>query len=108
MNADKEGVNRMIILNENDFERVRIGLEDKEKILPTFVLSVLDQHIRGTVYADSVTPQTALIGTESGVYFVVGNENNHDFNDYLFDLYNQRKRKNYDLLYFPQMKTGIV
>ncbi len=93
MNADKEGVNRMIILNENDFERVRIGLEDKEKILPTFVLSVLDQHIRGTVYADSVTPQTALIGTESGVYFVVGNENNHDFNDYLFDLYNQRKKK---------------
>lgn len=84
----------MIILNENDFEKVRIELEDRVKILPTFVLSVLNQYICGTVYADSSTSGTVLIGTESGVFFVIGNEDNHHFNDCLFDLYSQRKKKN--------------
>lgn len=84
----------MIILNENDFDKVRIGLEGRVKILPTFVLSVLNEYIFGTVYADSSTPKTILIGTESGVFFVIGNEDNHHFNDCLFDLYSQRKKKN--------------
>lgn len=39
---------------------------------PTFVYSILDQLIEGTVYADTATFQTLLIHTKSGIHFVYG------------------------------------
>lgn len=39
---------------------------------PTFVYSILDQLIEGTVYTDTATFQTLLIHTKSGIYFVYG------------------------------------
>ena len=85
--------NIMIRLNEDDFDKVN-GLLTKGKVIPTFAYSVLNHYIRGAVYADSSTPKTVLIGTDSGVYFVVGEVNNQDFNDFLLKLYDQRKKIN--------------
>lgn len=39
---------------------------------PTFVYSILDQLIEGTVYADTATFQTLLIHKKSGIHFVYG------------------------------------
>jgi RimJ/RimL family protein N-acetyltransferase len=82
----------MIIFNETFFNRVINIIEGNVKIAPTFSYSVLNNYIRGTVYVDSKTPETVLIETESGIYFVAGKENNQTFNDFLFELYCQRKR----------------
>ncbi|WML51695.1 GNAT family N-acetyltransferase [Neobacillus sp. PS3-12] len=83
----------MIKLNETDFDKVINVIEGKAKTVPTFSYSVLNNFIRGIVYTDSNTPETVLIGTESGIYFVAGKEDNQEFNDFLFDLYCQRKSK---------------
>jgi RimJ/RimL family protein N-acetyltransferase len=83
----------MIILNETDFDKVIHLIEGKVKTVPTFSYSVLNNYISGSVFADSKTPETVLIGTESGIYFIAGKENNPKFNDFLFELYYQRKSK---------------
>ncbi|MFD4929749.1 GNAT family N-acetyltransferase [Peribacillus butanolivorans] len=82
----------MIIPNETDFDKVINVIEGNVKTVPTFSYSVLNNYISGSVYADSKTPETVLIGTESGIYFVAGKEDNQKFNDFLFELYCQRKR----------------
>lgn len=83
----------MINLNETDFEKVINVVEGNVKTVPTFSYSVLNNYISGSVYADSKTPETVLIGTKSGIYFVAGKEDNQKFNDFLFELYCQRKSK---------------
>ena len=83
----------MIILNKTDFNKVINVIEGKGKTVPTFSYSVLNNYIRGSVYADSKIPETVLIGTESGIYFVAGREDNPKFNDFLFEFYRQRKSK---------------
>jgi RimJ/RimL family protein N-acetyltransferase len=83
----------MIKLNEADFDKVINIIEGKAKTVPTFSYSVLNSYIRGNVYVDSNTPETILIETESGIYFVAGKEDNLEFNNFLFDLYSQRKSK---------------
>ncbi|KIV53083.1 GNAT family N-acetyltransferase [Aneurinibacillus migulanus] len=83
----------MIILNETDFDKVLNVIEGNVKTGPTFFYSVLNNYISGSVYADSKIPETVLIGTQSGIYFVAGKEDNQEFNDFLFDLYCQRKSK---------------
>ncbi|PFG79139.1 GNAT acetyltransferase [Bacillus sp. YF23] len=88
-----KGVITMIILNETDFDKVLNVIEDNVKTVPTFSYSVLNNYISGSVYVDSRTPETILIGTQSGIYFVAGKEDNQKVNDFLFDLYCQRKSK---------------
>lgn len=41
---------------------------------PTFVHSILDRMIEGTVYTDTVPYQTLLFHTKSGIYYVYGDE----------------------------------
>ncbi|MBU8878233.1 GNAT family N-acetyltransferase [Bacillus sp. FJAT-29790] len=81
----------MIILNETDFDNVINLIEGNVETVPTFSYSVLNHYINGFVYADSKIPETVLIGIESGIYFVTGKEDNQEFNDFLFELYCQRK-----------------
>ena len=58
----------MIIVPKEHFNII------KEKIVqgPTFVFSVLDYFIKGTVYADSTNYKLLLIKTDSGLYYVTG------------------------------------
>ncbi len=84
-------VNIMLILSENDVEKAITILENNVKTVPTFTYSVLNNFISGIVYADSKNPETILIGTQSGIYFVAGKEDNQKFNNFLLELYRQRK-----------------
>lgn len=83
----------MIILNKSEFDYVKMLINKNIVICPTFAYSILDGYIQGTVYADSRFPKTVLFGTNSGIYFVVGEINNLDFNNFLYELYRQRKNK---------------
>lgn len=81
----------MIILNQSDFENLKSTLNKSNITCPTFVYSIMDGYIQGTVYADSKSPKSVLIGTNSGIYFVGGEVDNLDFNKFLFELYRHRK-----------------
>lgn len=83
----------MIKLNQAEFDNVKNKLINNKVNCPTFVYSILDGYIQGIVYADSKIPKTVLIGTDSGIYYVVGEINNLDFNKFLFKLYRQRKNE---------------
>ncbi|MEK5146742.1 GNAT family N-acetyltransferase [Psychrobacillus sp. FSL K6-4615] len=47
-------------------------IKEKIKEAPTFVFSVLDCIIKGTVLADSTNYESLLINTDSGLYYVTG------------------------------------
>ncbi|MHA7963244.1 GNAT family N-acetyltransferase [Paenibacillus sp. CAU 1782] len=65
--------------------------ENKSNIIPTFAYSVLDNYIAGELVVDECS---ALIGTSSGIYVVVGNEKNDNFSDFLIDKFKSRKITN--------------
>ncbi|OMC83306.1 GNAT family N-acetyltransferase [Viridibacillus sp. FSL H8-0123] len=81
----------MITLSVKDFDKAIKVIESNLKTVPTFVYSILNNYINGIVYVDSKNVETLLIGTESGIYFIAGEEDNHQFNDFLFELYCNRK-----------------
>ncbi|RJS54804.1 GNAT family N-acetyltransferase [Bacillus subtilis] len=60
---------------------------------PTFVYAILEQTIPGVVYADDQTsPGSFFIGTESGIYFIAGDEENQVFNDFIAEYYEKQAR----------------
>ncbi|MEG7336578.1 GNAT family N-acetyltransferase [Bacillus sp. 0102A] len=60
---------------------------------PTFVYSILEQTIRGVVYVDDQTfPRSFLIGTESGIYFIAGDQGNRAFNDFIAGFYEEQMK----------------
>ena len=65
--------------------------ESKDHVLPTFAYSVLDNYITGDIVIDE---GSLLIGTSSGIYVAVGNEQNDNFSDLLIQIF--MKRKNSD------------
>lgn len=60
---------------------------------PSFVFSVLNKIIPGFVYGDSSNKGTFLIGTFSGIFYVMGDEANGKFKEELFSLYHDRKKE---------------
>ncbi|MDI2588591.1 GNAT family N-acetyltransferase [Psychrobacillus sp. NEAU-3TGS] len=58
----------MIIVPKEHFNIIK----EKIKEAPTFVFSVLDYIIKGTVLADSTNYEALLIKTDSGLYYVTG------------------------------------
>lgn len=58
----------MIIVPKEQYTKIR----NKIEVAPTFVFSVLDSIIKGTVYAESVNTKSLLIQTDSGLYYVAG------------------------------------
>ncbi|KOS62865.1 GNAT family N-acetyltransferase [Lysinibacillus agricola] len=48
------------------------GIKETIKSAPTFVYSILDQVIEGTVYADDASFRSLLFQTKAGIYFVHG------------------------------------
>lgn len=65
--------------------------ENKASIYPTFAYSVLDDYIHGEIFIDEYS---ALIGTSSGIYAVVGNENSEHFLSLLMNKFKSRKIAN--------------
>ncbi|MBP2242970.1 hypothetical protein J2Z40_003552 [Cytobacillus eiseniae] len=84
----------MLKLNITEFDHVKRIVNNKNISCPTFVHSILDGYTEGTVYADARLPQSVLISTNAGLYFVAGETNHSDFNHFLFELYRQRKKEN--------------
>lgn len=94
----------MIRLNQSDFENLKSTISRSNIIFPTFAYSILDGYIQGTVYADSKFPKSVLIGTNSGIYFVGGEVDNLNFNNFLFKLYRHRKNNNLRFSLFSTSK----
>ncbi|MCO4851864.1 GNAT family N-acetyltransferase [Bacillus vallismortis] len=78
----------------------------REKNCPTFVYSIIEQTIPGVVYVDEHTfPKSFLIGTESGIYFVTGEEGNHDFNDFIAEYYEKQVKSTKRFTLFSSSDT---
>ncbi|WP_409368707.1 GNAT family N-acetyltransferase [Lysinibacillus sp. 38-6] len=58
----------MIIVQKEHFQFIKTKVTEA----PTFVYSILDGIIQGTVYADSTDYNTLLIHTDSGLHYVAG------------------------------------
>lgn len=65
--------------------------ENKDQVLPTFAYSVLDNYIAGDIVSDE---GSLLIGTNSGIYVAVGDEQNDHFSDLLVQIFMQRTNSN--------------
>lgn len=63
--------------------------ESQGKSYPTFAYSVLDRCIAGDIIIDK---SSALIGTSSGIYAVIGDETNDDFAPMLMHEFKRRER----------------
>lgn len=64
---------------------------DQDNTFPTFAYSVLDSYIDGDIIVDK---SSALIGTSSGIYTVVGDETNDDFAPMLMHEFKRREMLN--------------
>ncbi|MFJ7973759.1 GNAT family N-acetyltransferase [Psychrobacillus sp. NPDC096389] len=82
----------MITVPKEDFNIVK----EKIKEAPTFVTSILDNIIKGTVHADSIKYESLLIKTDSGLYYVTGQPSNELFLKKIVKIFesslNQKKR----------------
>ncbi|WP_456279988.1 GNAT family N-acetyltransferase [Bacillus sp. K7] len=77
-----------------------------EKNCPTFVYSIVEQTIPGVVYVDEHTfPKSFLIGTESGIYFIAGEEGNQDFNDFVAEYYEKQVKSTKRFTLFSSSDT---
>ncbi|MEK3713841.1 GNAT family N-acetyltransferase [Paenibacillus sp. FSL R7-0333] len=64
---------------------------DQDNTFPTFAYSVLDRYIDGDIIIDK---SSALIGTSSGIYAVMGDETNDDFALMLMHEFKRREKLN--------------
>lgn len=78
----------MISILESDFTRVKQLLQHSH--IPTFVHAVIDRTIPGFVYSDANGSKTFLIGTQTGILYVFGEETNCSFNKGLLEFYQKR------------------
>ncbi|QPA32140.1 GNAT family N-acetyltransferase [Thermaerobacillus caldiproteolyticus] len=75
-------------LKDSEFKKVLPLVSNHAQTCPTFCYSVLNCIIPGVVYVDnSECPQSVLVGTKSGIYFIVGDETNNNFNHSLQAFY---------------------
>ncbi|QYF83811.1 GNAT family N-acetyltransferase [Brevibacterium sp. PAMC21349] len=75
----------------NEFKKAINLLKKKYKeTYPTFAYSVLDNYIPGQVYMDELK-KTVLIGTDSGIFVVGGDEMNNGLNSVFLEIYRSRK-----------------
>lgn len=77
-----------------EYNKVMKLLDNKETVsYPTFAYSIVNQYIPGQIHMDE-WQKSALIGTNSGVFVVAGDEKNTDFHQILLDVYESRKLEN--------------
>lgn len=73
----------MIIVSKDHFQLIKTKLNEA----PTFVFSILDSMIKGTVYADAVDYKTLLIATDSGLNYVAGQVSDERFLQHLVKIF---------------------
>lgn len=81
----------------------RLVEEAESETYPTFTYSVLEGYIPGRVYMGE-SKRSALIGTESGIFVVAGEQNNSDFHHSVLEIYKDRKRENKRFTLFSPSK----
>lgn len=74
------------------------------KTAPTFVYSILDQIIEGTVYMDTVAYQTLLFHTKSGIYYVYGDASKTSIDQHLVYCFQQaiKQKKRFTLFSYSE------
>ena len=77
----------------NEFEKARNLLENNDnETYPTFAYSVLNNYIPGQVYLDELK-KTVIVGTDSGIFVVGGDEMNNGLNSIFLEIYRSRKNE---------------
>lgn len=76
----------MITLPESEYIHIKQELINA----PSFVYAVLDHSISGAVYMDSMDKNYILIGTSSGIFYIMGDDNNKSINEFLLELYQNK------------------
>lgn len=94
----KEGEQQSMISNITKAWKIIEGND-----YPTFSYSILDHHIPGEILIDDLE-KTALIGTNSGIFVVAGDENNRHFDHLLLEVFTNRKRENKRFTLFSPSK----
>ncbi|YCI78741.1 GNAT family N-acetyltransferase [Bacillus sp. R1-10] len=75
----------------NEFEKgINFLKKNDKETYPTFAYSVLNNYIPGQVYMDELK-KTVLVGTDSGIFVVGGDEMNKGLNSIFLDIYRSRK-----------------
>ncbi|MGY4794683.1 GNAT family N-acetyltransferase [Lysinibacillus fusiformis] len=71
---------------------------------PTFVYSILDQIIEGTVYMDTDAYQTLLFHTKSGIYYVYGDASKTSIDQQLVYCFQQaiKQKKRFTLFSYSE------
>ena len=64
-------------------------IKEKIKEAPTFVFSVLDNIIKGTVLAGSTNYESLLIKTDSGLFYVTGQPSDESFLENIVSIYEE-------------------
>ncbi|WP_238654944.1 GNAT family N-acetyltransferase [Paenibacillus piscarius] len=91
-----------MIDNSISFQAARAIMEEHNvNFHPSFAYSVLDHYIAGEAIVDGCS---ALIGTSSGIYAVVGDEKNVHFMDLLMDKFKSRRTANQRFTLFSPSK----
>lgn len=73
----------MIIVSKDHYQLIKTKLNEA----PTFVFSILDSMIKGSVYADTVDYKTLLIATDSGLYYVAGQVSDERFLQHIVKIF---------------------
>jgi hypothetical protein len=76
-------------LRENHYDKVRPLIKGKQDI-HVHLLGVVDKNNRGKIYVDNIeTPRTAIIWAIGCMYFIIGDNDNRDFNSSLNEYINK-------------------
>ncbi|MEN2766110.1 GNAT family N-acetyltransferase [Ornithinibacillus xuwenensis] len=80
----------MKLLEKANYHLVLPIINSCSRTCPTFACSVIDGIIPGSVYVDNQKrPETILIGTNNGIYFIAGSDRNVEFNTMFLNYYRQ-------------------
>ncbi|MCG7409944.1 GNAT family N-acetyltransferase [Paenibacillus sp. ACRRX] len=83
----------MILLDAKPLHRLLQPLIEQMTYVPSLVHAVLHDNIEGSVWVnDNLNPTTAVIGTKSGLFAVLGNAADHHVYAWLNSLYTYRYR----------------
>ncbi|UFU01147.1 GNAT family N-acetyltransferase [Radiobacillus kanasensis] len=92
-------------MNEKFINAMRlIKKYDNKETYPTFAYSILENYIPGQVFIED-SNRTALIGTNSGIFVVIGDPMNTSFNRFLVEILERRTKENKRFTLFSPSKT---
>lgn len=83
---------KLLQIAKHLYHKVYPLLQTNKGNCPSFAYSVVDNYIDGMVFVDQVEePKTLMIGTDSGIYYIMGDKNNQEFQDFFESHYTKIK-----------------